>query len=131
MVTATGRLVRNPKYKEDFYADGGKLFCRFCQDTVSHEKKSVIDNHLASSTHKSKKKKGLEKSQDNTSTQRTLTTCKLYDGREEFVLDFVKLLAKADIPFEKIHHFQPFLQEYCKYGMFINFYLIIYFDIIN
>ncbi|CAG8813577.1 2914_t:CDS:1, partial [Racocetra persica] len=46
---------------------------------------------------------------EDTPTQRTLTTCsKLYNGREQFVLDFVKLFAKADIPFEKIYYFQPF-----------------------
>ncbi|CAG8826680.1 6197_t:CDS:1, partial [Racocetra persica] len=121
MVMATGWLFKNSTYKNNLYANRGKLFCRFCQDTVSHEKKSVIDNHLASSTHKKKKKKALEKPQEDTPTQRTLTTCsKLYDGREQFVLDFVKLFAKADIPFEKIHHFQPFLQDHCKYGMCIN-----------
>jgi len=56
MVTASGRLIKHPQYKDDFYVEEKKLFCRFCQGTVDHEKKSIIDNHLTSAGHKSRKR---------------------------------------------------------------------------
>ncbi|CAG8798677.1 15258_t:CDS:2, partial [Racocetra persica] len=85
----------NPLYKDDFYADGGKLFCRFCQTTVDHDQKS---------------------NPQKTPVQRAITTFhKPYDEKEQFVLDFIKILAEADIFFEKIQYFQSFLKVHCKY----------------
>ncbi|CAG8830109.1 12327_t:CDS:1, partial [Racocetra persica] len=84
MVTATEWLYRNPSYKDNFYADRGKLFCQFCQITVNHEKKSVIDKHLKSSTHESKKNSALKKPQK-TPIQHAITTFnKPYDEKEQF-----------------------------------------------
>ncbi|CAG8845023.1 13069_t:CDS:1, partial [Racocetra persica] len=93
-----------PSYKDDFYADGGKLFCWFCQTTVNHDQKSVIDKHLISSNYQSKKTFALNvQNPQKTPVQRAIITFhKPYDKKEQFVLDFIKILAEADISFEKI-----------------------------
>ncbi|CAH1759234.1 4194_t:CDS:2 [Entrophospora sp. SA101] len=37
---------KKKNYKDDFYADGTKLFCIVCKHVVDHKQKSTIDNHL-------------------------------------------------------------------------------------
>ncbi|CAG8852418.1 21985_t:CDS:1, partial [Gigaspora margarita] len=51
MVSATERRVETTEYKKNFYVDGQKLFCEFCQH-VDHTRKSTVDNHLKSDKHK-------------------------------------------------------------------------------
>jgi len=34
MVSATERRLENPEYKKNFYVDGQKLFCEFCQNVL-------------------------------------------------------------------------------------------------
>uniref|UniRef100_H3A1D3 U1-type domain-containing protein n=1 Tax=Latimeria chalumnae TaxID=7897 RepID=H3A1D3_LATCH len=36
-------------------SDGGKLFCTYCNVTVDHYRKSSVDRHLDSSTHRKRK----------------------------------------------------------------------------
>ncbi|CAG8803499.1 21829_t:CDS:1, partial [Cetraspora pellucida] len=57
----------------------------------------------------------LEKSQKTLSQFVIISFNKFYDKREQFVLELVKIFTETDIPFEKIQHFQSFLQEHCKY----------------
>ena len=120
MVTASERLSKHPLYRNDFYVEGGKLFCRFCQDTIRHEKKSIIDNHLESNSHKAKRH--LIENRPNTTSlplQRSISSfLKPSNEREQFVLDFVQILTEADIPIEKVKYFLPFLMEHCKNSMF-------------
>ena len=47
MVTATEYLCKYPKYKEDFYVDNKKLFCRICSHVINIDRKSLIDDQLA------------------------------------------------------------------------------------
>uniref|UniRef100_H2ZUK1 U1-type domain-containing protein n=1 Tax=Latimeria chalumnae TaxID=7897 RepID=H2ZUK1_LATCH len=37
------------------HSDGGKLFCIYCNVTVDHYRKSSVDRHLDSSTHRKRK----------------------------------------------------------------------------
>ena len=53
MVSATECRVETSEYKKNFYIDGQKLFCEFCQHVVDHTRKSTVDNHLRSDKHKS------------------------------------------------------------------------------
>ncbi|CAG8813680.1 2810_t:CDS:1, partial [Racocetra persica] len=87
-----------------------KLFCYFCQTTIAHKKKSVVENHLASSNHKLKKNSVLEKLQK-TFIQHTITTFISDIEKEYFILDFIKIFAKADILLEKIQYFQLFYKN--------------------
>ncbi|CAG8759491.1 23505_t:CDS:1, partial [Dentiscutata erythropus] len=49
--TALERVNSND-YKDDFYESNNKMFCIACKTTVNYTKKSVIDNHLNSTSHK-------------------------------------------------------------------------------
>ena len=55
MVSAHEYLVKYSKYKEDYYADNNKLFCKYSSHIVNHERKSVTDGHLRTQTHVNKK----------------------------------------------------------------------------
>lgn len=46
---------RAKQYNGDFYASGDRLFCRFCNVTVNHNRKSTVDAHLVSAKHKEAK----------------------------------------------------------------------------
>ncbi|CAG8731226.1 19994_t:CDS:1, partial [Racocetra persica] len=52
MVSPSERRLENLEYKKNFYVDGKKLFCEFCQHVVDHTKKSTLDTHLKSDKHK-------------------------------------------------------------------------------
>ena len=57
MVTASERLSKNPSYKEHFRLENKALHCKFCNHLMQHNQKSVIDNYIASPTHKKKKER--------------------------------------------------------------------------
>ena len=126
MVSASERLTKNSKYKSDFYASGGKLFCKTCDVVVNHEKKSTVDNHLKSDMHISKTQKPVQ----STSHQ---VGIKLFqqsnDVKETFIKDFLNVFVQADIPIEKADYFKSFLSQYCKNGKdnyIYNIFLIVY-----
>lgn len=113
MVSASERLTKNPKYKPDFYASGGKLFCKVCEVVINHEKKSTIDNDLKSDGHISKTQSPVQ----STSHQ---VGIKLFqqsnNAKEIFIEDFLRVFVQADIPIEKADYFKSFLMQYCKNG---------------
>ena len=55
VVNAASRLS-DPKYKNEFYVEGNKLFCSSCNTVVDFIRKSTIDNHLNSERHLSLKR---------------------------------------------------------------------------
>ena len=70
--------LKNP----DLYADGEILFCRVCEKSLDHSRKSTITRHFKSEFHIGNKKGGKENSkkndaQNNTSTQNWCKTRKL------------------------------------------------------
>ena len=61
MVSATERRLENPEYKKNFYIDGQKLFCEFCQSILDHKKKSTLNTYLKSDKHKKNVRKAENK----------------------------------------------------------------------
>ncbi|CAG8615174.1 28388_t:CDS:2 [Racocetra persica] len=102
------------EYKDVFYADSGKLFCRICKVVVEHTRKSVIDSHCKSKKHKSNLE--LEKTSPQKTRQITITSCnKVLTEREQLNIDFINALTAADIPLEKVDKLKTFfLNKYCN-----------------
>lgn len=43
--------AQETEFKNVFYEDGGKLFCKSCNVVVEHTRRSTIQNHVKSSKH--------------------------------------------------------------------------------
>jgi len=48
MVSPTERRLESSEYKENFYVEGQKLFCKFCSYILDHMKKFTLDIYLKS-----------------------------------------------------------------------------------
>ncbi|CAG8839716.1 10288_t:CDS:1, partial [Racocetra persica] len=83
----------------DFYESNNKMFCIACKTTVNYAKKSVINNHLNLTSHKSKKRLIGASSRNIT--------------KQEINIALVKAFAEADILLEKVNKLQTFFKEYC------------------
>ena len=110
---------RAKQFKEDLYADGKVLFCKYCQHSIDYIRVDTIKDHLKSKKHisnkEAKQRKEAESSAGSSSRQLTLSTVvKSYDARQEFILDYIKICTLADIPLEKTDKIRPFLQKYCS-----------------
>src|SRR5260363_339948 len=103
------------EYPEDFRVDNDLLFCKFCNIPIECKRKSTVDDHIDSKSHKENKAKA---NQSSTHTfQRTLqTTLNAYDVRRAIIKDLIETMVMADIPLEKVNHLRPFLQKYCREG---------------
>lgn len=112
-VTALERVNSN-SYKDDFYESNDKMFCIVCKHVVNHIKKSTIDNHLNSASHK--RRKNLKLSLDQPKDQPNIAE------RQNINLALAKAFVEADIPLEKINKLQNFFKEYCIEGKLINIY---------
>ncbi|CAG8827540.1 36863_t:CDS:1, partial [Gigaspora margarita] len=73
MGVSAAECAQASEYKNIFYADGGKLFCRICKIIVGHTCKSIIDNHCKSKKHQSNLE--LEKISSQKLHQITITSC--------------------------------------------------------
>ena len=96
---------RAKQFQDELYAESGVLFCKYCEHSVDRLRKGSKLGKAESST------------QDRPSTSRQVTlssVVKSKDLREEFVLDYVCLCTRADIPLHKTDKMRPFLQKYCK-----------------
>ena len=106
------------KQFKDLYADGGVLFCFYCDHSIDYVRIDTIKDHLKSKKHcqrKASKQSKAVTSGPSTSKQVTLhSAVKSKDLREEFVLDTVSLFTHADIPLHKVEKMRPFLQKYCQ-----------------
>ena len=110
---------RAKQFETDFYADGGVLFCRFCEHSVDFTRVDTVKDHLMSKKHAAKKEVRKAKSSSSkapsTSRQKTLgTVVKSRELQVEFVLDYMKMCTVADIPLEKTDKMRPFLEKHCK-----------------
>ena len=80
---------------------------------MDHIRVHTIKDHLKSKKHK--QSKDLKEAGGSTGAhQVTLKSLKSRDLREEFVVDFIKMVSMADIPLEKVEKMKPFLVKYCK-----------------
>jgi hypothetical protein len=57
-VTVTSRAR---EFSEDFFADNGKLMCRFCDHSINFQTKNTVTAHIGSKTHLVIKKKKKNK----------------------------------------------------------------------
>ena len=95
------------------------------QSYVNHECKSVVENHINSSTYL--KKKRVEASVE--ALQTTIPSIyQVRSEKQEINLHFVEAFTKADILLEKIDKLKPFLINFYKNGkIFYLFVLCIFF----
>ena len=113
-----------PEFRDDFYHDGDKLFCRFCQHTVDWQRRNTLIDHQKSVKHKKNKDIAERKIPATGHTgpakkQRTLFSTAASTSMEErstFQRDFVRMMTYADIPLEKVTKMKPFLKKHCAQG---------------
>jgi hypothetical protein len=119
MINATERQRECDLYKENFYVEGNKLFCVFCNCVIDHTKKSLLDQHLKTEKHKD------NQSKEKPPRQLTLTGSinNFLNDRDTINKDLVRAFTQANIPLEKVDKLKPFLTQYCRNGKHI---LIIY-----
>uniref|UniRef100_H3AVA5 HAT C-terminal dimerisation domain-containing protein n=1 Tax=Latimeria chalumnae TaxID=7897 RepID=H3AVA5_LATCH len=86
------------------HSDGGKLFCTYCNVTVDHRKSSV-DRHLDSSTHRTRKVE-IQSTTANDSLakkQKTLTSSTENREAQNYLnFELTEMFVCANIPFEKL-----------------------------
>ena len=115
-LTAEERAIE--QFPEDLYADGGVLFCRFCEHSVDFTRVDTVKDHLKSKKHCSRREEKRKQQQSGASSSRQQVTpstvLKSKDLREGFILDYLKMCTVADIPLEKTESMRPFLQKHCK-----------------
>ena len=75
---------RAKQFKTDFYADGGVLFCRFCEHSVDFTRVDTVKDHLKSKKHAAKKeaRKAKNSSSDAPSTSRQMTLGTVVKSRD-------------------------------------------------
>ena len=61
-------------FQEDLYADGGVLFCKFCEHCIDFVRVNTIKDHLKSQKHVSRKQSKLSTAGSSSSRQVTLST---------------------------------------------------------
>jgi len=116
MVVSAFQRAKEKNYKDDFYADGTKLFCIACKHVVDHKQKSTIDNHLESNSHKKNKLEAqnssrvIPRQQTITSLHKNISEC------QEININLVKAFVEANIPLEKIDSLKSFFRENFKEG---------------
>jgi hypothetical protein len=122
MVSASERLSKNSQFKIHFRLENKKLYCKFCNHVVNHERKSVIEAHINSPTHLKKKR---EVDEGTEALQTTIPNIyQIRSEKQEINLHLVEAFTKADIPLEKIDKLKPFFIKYCNNGKIFHLYFI-------
>ena len=106
-VTAAQRALEFGK--ANFYADGGKLFCRSCNIVVDHFRKNTVDKHVNSKKHveKALKKPTVDENRNlRIQTLKTVVNARTDAeyARKELAIDLSEALLAANIPLEKLDH---------------------------
>uniref|UniRef100_H3ABP5 CGG triplet repeat-binding protein 1 n=1 Tax=Latimeria chalumnae TaxID=7897 RepID=H3ABP5_LATCH len=101
------------------HSDGGKLFCTYCNVTVDHYRKSFVDRHLDSSTHR-KRKVEIQSTTANDSLakkQKTKST-KSREARNYLNFELTEVCVCANIPLEKLDNkkLHKFLRRHVTNG---------------
>ncbi|CAB4394486.1 unnamed protein product [Rhizophagus irregularis] len=106
------------EFSEDFFADNGKLMCRFCDHSINFQTKNTITAHIGSKTHI--RNKNEKKEQQIKKRQPTIQTIlNASEIKKTAVNNLVDAFVTADIPLEKIDKLQNWLCENCNEGGFI------------
>ncbi|CAB5359086.1 unnamed protein product [Rhizophagus irregularis] len=106
---------RAREFSEDFFADNGKLMCRFCDHSINFQTKNTITAHIGSKTHI--RNKNEKKEQQIKKRQPTIQT--ILNASKTAVNNLVDAFVTADIPLEKIDKLQNWLRKNCNEGGFI------------
>ena len=87
-------------------------YCHFCNHTINHEKKSIVDNHIESAKHKAAEQKQKNNPQPLQSSLLSFTN----NDRDKINIAIIEAFTKADIPLDKIDKLKSFFNSYCKNG---------------
>jgi len=111
-VTINTRVEENPG---EFRVDNGILFCNFCDHSVDWVRKSTVDDHLNSITHKNNKNRYENRQRQHQQTTLTASFASS-ESRKIIIHDLVEVFAIADIPLEKVNSMLSFFKKHCKEG---------------
>ena len=113
-IKAEKRIRESSRYSEEFYVSDGVLFCKSCERSYDHSRKSTLDHHLTSEMHKNSKRRKVERE---TSNRRQATiNFGATQMRTEITHDFIAMMTESDIPLYKSNSMRPFLKKHCKNG---------------
>ena len=107
---------RAKQWPDELYSDSDVLFCKFCQHSLDHVRVDTIKDHMISKKHQANKAAQTQKPALKQVTLHSMLDSKSRSLREDFVLDFIKMLTVADIPMEKAEKMKPFIVKHCKQG---------------
>src|SRR5437764_15477096 len=96
-ITIDTRVRENPG---EFRVDNGILFCNSCDHSVDWKRKSTIDDHLNSKTHKTKK--NFYENKQRQLQQTLVSSISSSESKRAIIHDLIEAFAIADIPLEKV-----------------------------
>ncbi|GES77592.1 CGG triplet repeat-binding protein 1 [Rhizophagus clarus] len=103
----------NAEYRENYIVQENKLWCRFCNVEIDHERKNSVDKHIKTLKHLNNK----NKNNSNLLIQRTLPSFEnTLNKRKKINKEIVEAFTYANILLEKIEKLKPFLLNHCKNG---------------
>uniref|UniRef100_A0A8C4THF3 CGG triplet repeat-binding protein 1 n=1 Tax=Erpetoichthys calabaricus TaxID=27687 RepID=A0A8C4THF3_ERPCA len=112
--------------QDKFYAEGGLLWCKTCNEPVDHVRRQTITDHLGTKKHtKRASKQQHEAMNDPTSSKResTITGCTerstaAIAAKDTLVMELVEAFMAANIPLEKVDNptMRSFMQKNLKGG---------------
>ncbi|RIA80329.1 hypothetical protein C1645_838905 [Glomus cerebriforme] len=107
MVSASERILESPEYENNFYVNGLKLFCKYCQNIIlDHTDVEILNKHLKNNKHI----KNVEKNVKVTCQYRNV------NEREEINIALVRAFTQANIPLEKADSLKDFFHKFCING---------------
>ena len=106
--SAEGRLAQFPG---QLYVSEGVLFCEACRISLAAGKKDTLVDHFKSQKHQQSLSKPVPPAR-----QIALPNTRTLEVRQDFVLDFVRMMASANIPIERAPLMAPFLIKHCANG---------------
>uniref|UniRef100_A0A8C4S6J6 CGG triplet repeat-binding protein 1 n=1 Tax=Erpetoichthys calabaricus TaxID=27687 RepID=A0A8C4S6J6_ERPCA len=112
--------------QDKFYAEGGLLWCKTCNEPVDHVRRQTITDHLGTKKHTERaNKQQHEATNDPTSSKRqsTITGCieqstAATAAKDTLVMELVEAFMAANIPLEKVDNptMRSFMQKNLKGG---------------
>ena len=101
---------RAKQFKGDLYADGGVLFCKYCQHSIDYVRVDTIKDHLKAQKHISRKEAKLSEAgasiaASNSRQVMLSTAVKSHDARQEFISGLVRLQMSRSRRRTRLDHF--------------------------
>uniref|UniRef100_H3B305 HAT C-terminal dimerisation domain-containing protein n=1 Tax=Latimeria chalumnae TaxID=7897 RepID=H3B305_LATCH len=99
------------------HSDGGKFFCTYCNVTVDHYRKSSVDRHLDSNTHR-KRKQMIHLQRNKKVTSLFQKSTKNREARNYLNFELTEAFVCANIPLEKLDNrkLHKFLRQHVTNG---------------